>query len=598
MSPTLPPPGAPPEDLSLPTVLAGAKKNFAKSAMGNIASTVEALNPLNWGRAAHGLYDLGQGALSQAGIIDQGNPQAQAQHQAGLNALENMNWEHYGTVDNFLRTVRDDPATPISDAAAVASLLVGGEGIAARAPGAIEKGLLAAAVRAPNAATQTALLNAGIAGRMTARAVNRVVAPAAKVAQFADPTAAALTIARKAPGVISKIPGVGLATKAAGAVGGAGVGAALQHIIPIPGAGVLGGGYLGEKAAEGAMHLAGNPKVRAAVGNTVGAVARAAPIAGAVGRTQPMTPAEQGMQSGIQQAFGGPGGGQGGPAAQAGPGAQPGEPPPSTDPDDATLAQMAHDFGLGPAPAAAAAGPPQPSSGLQGAPPAVPGPVHAVVRQAEGGYHQPVGYTPGGGSTARGAYQMTDGTYAANLRKYHPEIVAQIGNSPAAIRAFRNTQQGWALNEPMGQQMVSDEIDQLKRQGLDPTADAVGTLHMLGNTRLLHADPNTPIEQVTGADQRRANAGIFRNVHVVRDFLNWMHNRNQSAAAQLQQRSAYAANGGRIERADGGNVVDMTEALMRRAEAHHKATQQDTKPLLSIPDETIAKALRVAQAGI
>jgi hypothetical protein len=136
-------------------------------------------------------------------------------------------------------------------------------------------------------------------------------------------------------------------------------------------------------------------------------------------------------------------------------------------------------------------------------------------------------------------------------------------------------------------------LAQLQHEGLAPTAENLGALHMLGNTRLLHASPDTPIEQVTGADQRTANAGVFRNIRTAGDYLAWMRRRNQTAAAQLGR-----ADGGRVGFAEGGQVIDMTEHLLRRAEGAQKAARFATKPLLGLSDDTVAAALKVAARGI
>jgi hypothetical protein len=53
----------------------------------------------------------------------------------------------------------------------------------------------------------------------------------------------------------------------------------------------------------------------------------------------------------------------------------------------------------------------------------------------------------------------------------------------------------------------------------------------------------------------------------------------------------------RPERAAGGQVIDMTEHLMARAERAQKAAQASTKPLLGLSDDTVARALQVAQRG-
>jgi hypothetical protein len=58
------------------------------------------------------------------------------------------------------------------------------------------------------------------------------------------------------------------------------------------------------------------------------------------------------------------------------------------------------------------------------------------------------------------------------------------------------------------------------------------------------------------------------------------------------------ADGGRVERAAGGQVGAMTEHLLKRAEQAQKAAQTATKPLLGLSDDTVAQALRVAQRAI
>ena len=57
------------------------------------------------------------------------------------------------------------------------------------------------------------------------------------------------------------------------------------------------------------------------------------------------------------------------------------------------------------------------------------------------------------------------------------------------------------------------------------------------------------------------------------------------------------AAGGRIGFAVGGEVGDMTEKLMQRAERAQRASQAATKPLLGLSDDTVARALQVAQRG-
>lgn len=523
-----PTPGAPPggivtakEDLSPGAVLSGAWQNAGGSALNQITQTLKPL--LDWqgdAQLAHTLFtDPGKVASAVGDVYGSRYDLAHPDREGGI-----------------LQTFKHDPFAPLSDAAAVASLLTGGELLAPRLAG-------------------TAGDVAGIVGKV------------GRAGQYLDPAYGAAQAVGKPVAAMLRHPdfaaGVG---RNIGRVGGAAAGLA----IPVPGAhlvtGMVGehvGGELGAGVGRIASKVAATPFAQGAMRTAEGLIPAGTVATGMA----PMSPQEQaqtpyGQGQAAPPAPGGPAGGGGG--------------GPQLDPryaDDPVYQML---MGGSPGP-----GPGSPGSAVGAGD---PGNVADVIRQAEGGSRQPVGYTPGGGSSARGAYQMIDGTYAANLRKYHPNIAA--GMSPDQIKSFRNTDQGWALNETMGRQMVGDEMAQLQSQGIAPTADNVGTLHMLGSTRLLHADPSTPIEQVTTAGQRNANAKIFRNIRTAGDYLAWMHQRNATAASQM--RPAHAA---------GGQVIDMTEKLLQRAGQAQKAAQASTKPLLGLSDDTVAQALRVAQRG-
>jgi hypothetical protein len=66
----------------------------------------------------------------------------------------------------------------------------------------------------------------------------------------------------------------------------------------------------------------------------------------------------------------------------------------------------------------------------------------------------------------------------------------------------------------------------------------------------------------------------------------------------LTDEPAPQADGGRVGFAVGGQVADMTEHLLKRAEGAQKAAQASTKPLLTLSDDTVAKALAVAGRAI
>lgn len=556
-APPSPQPGAPPEDLSLPAVWEGAKKNFTRSAAGNIASTAEFLNPMNWGRDAAGIGAIGQGVLSKAGLIDQGDPKAQAAHQAGVNAIENMNWEHYGTVDNFLRTMKNDPTTPLADAAAVASLLTGGEGLAARVPGVAGD-----------------VLRAGMTG--------------AKVAQYGDPTYAALKAAgagAKAVGaagrLAGKIPGAGLVGELAGMSGGAGLGHVLSHAIPLPGAEIM-GGFLGDKIAKGAMRVM-SKGVPGPVKSIAGAVVRDVPRAGGIARALPASAQEQQAAGAVQKAYTPPG--------------APDAAPLPTDPDDAQLQQMERDFGL------ISSAPVQPSAGLQGGAP-LPAPRGAMYGHIAN-IATNAGANPTEVSTLQHIARVESGGNP-NARspsgRYHGLFqYADSGGDPEAdtVRALGDLRH----NE-----------QRLKAMGVDPDAGALYVMHQQGaggGPALLTAPPGTgAIDAIAryygsravarqaiahnigykyGTPEQAAAANAAAEHMTAADFVNlW---RNKLSGVPF-------ADGGRVEYAAGGQVVDLTERLMKRASTAQNAAQAATRPLLGLSDDTVAQALRVAQRGL
>ena len=79
-------------------------------------------------------------------------------------------------------------------------------------------------------------------------------------------------------------------------------------------------------------------------------------------------------------------------------------------------------------------------------------------------------------------------------------------------------------------------------------------------------------------------------------------NRGQTAEEYNRSLLRFSADGGRIERARGGRTgIDhgqRADALIRAAERARKQEEQVTKPLLNLPDETITRALSVANRSI
>ncbi len=76
----------------------------------------------------------------------------------------------------------------------------------------------------------------------------------------------------------------------------------------------------------------------------------------------------------------------------------------------------------------------------------------------------------------------------------------------------------------------------------------------------------------------------------------------QNDGLQIGDHTFYSANGGRITRASGGRTTRTKEQLVQRlmglAKRAKQASNEATKPLLKVPDNTVAKALEVAKAAI
>ena len=631
-----PAPAAAPDNLSLGAVASGAVRNFLPSAGQKIVQTAQGLmDPVG---TIKGLGSLAGGLYSQAGFGDQ-SAAAKAKNEAAANAWENMNWEHYGTPQNFLRTLKTDPATPLADLAAIATLPAGGEGLVADVPGAL-----------------------GTAARIGTRA--------SRLAQNLDPTVALARVGAKTAGAGAKaVLGAGPVGQAVRRGVASGVGSTVAGLIPIPGMHVagamigehlVGGSGKAARAAQAADEAAQAARTQAAVDQAAAAARQQAaaehfpdlgqqgqyamgqsnvppgpssPVPGqppAVSTALNAARSSPGVMRRIGQAamrapigslplftagsgsmLAGPAGGA--PAPPGGGGGSPGAGGPSASgqppgPMSARINDPREWFrqtypglavGMTDEQVDAALQTPE-LAGLfdkQGQSPenvGSPGPglvrgggdpsiASDVIRQAEGGFNQPAGFMRSG-SSARGAYQMIDSTYVRQFKK----AFGSQGMTDDQIKQFRNTPQGWALNETLGHQLTMDETAQLQREGLDASADNLGALHMLGNTRLLHADPSTPIEQVTSAGQRSANAGVFRNIRTAGDYMTWMRHRNQIAQSQME----------RVPFAGGGEVIDLTGHLMRRAAAAQKDAQAATKPMLGLSDDTIAKALAVAGRSI
>jgi hypothetical protein len=164
-------------------------------------------------------------------------------------------------------------------------------------------------------------------------------------------------------------------------------------------------------------------------------------------------------------------------------------------------------------------------------------------------------------STAAGAYQFTDPTWQRLTHQYGVGTeYAHADRAPPAVQ------------DAVARRYASDT---LRENGGD--VSKVPLVWYTGN-------PAGHISRQALAANNGLTPGAYQNA--------WMHTYQHAAAT-----------GGRIERATGGraqtiNHGQAAESLIRAAERAKKQQGKTTEPLLSLPDETIVKALSIANRSV
>jgi len=114
-------------------------------------------------------------------------------------------------------------------------------------------------------------------------------------------------------------------------------------------------------------------------------------------------------------------------------------------------------------------------------------------------------------SSAVGKFQFIDGTFVDTARKVFPELA---NKSPSEILALRGTKlpNGTQIEDVLEQRLRADNVDALTKAGIQPTAGNTYLAHFLGSggaTKLLTADPNTPVAQILSPEAIAANESIL-----------------------------------------------------------------------------------------
>lgn len=135
------------------------------------------------------------------------------------------------------------------------------------------------------------------------------------------------------------------------------------------------------------------------------------------------------------------------------------------------------------------------------------------------------GDTKNPNSSANYKYQFVKGTFIEQAKASFPELK---GKSDAEILALRGTiYNGQPIEDKMGPDHIQANAKALKLAGFEATGTNVYLAHFLGiggAIKLLKADPNTPINDVTTADARTANPTILKPGMTAQNIINWAGN--------------------------------------------------------------------------
>lgn len=113
-----------------------AVRNYPRSYVNATMDAVKPIYPSNWLNDAKGTWGLASGLASKAGIGPQ-DKASKEKNEAVPNALGRGLAAKYGSLPAFYKTLANDPASIVSDLGALATIPAGGEGLAAKIPGAV-----------------------------------------------------------------------------------------------------------------------------------------------------------------------------------------------------------------------------------------------------------------------------------------------------------------------------------------------------------------------------------------------------------------------------------------------------------------------------
>ena len=176
-------------------------------------------------------------------------------------------------------------------------------------------------------------------------------------------------------------------------------------------------------------------------------------------------------------------------------------------------------------------------------------------------------------SSAKGAYQMIDSTFAGQFRKQYPDRAR--GMSDQDIIALKRSPEGAALSEAMGPKLIESNARIIERGGFEPDAGNVYLAHFLGPdtaVKVLRADPNAPIANYVTEGAIMANPPLQKNP-TVGGVIDWARGSMAKQAARLSRASGGLA--GRNGYAEGGSEEDTDMAFRRSLEEDAAKARED-----------------------
>ena len=165
-------------------------------------------------------------------------------------------------------------------------------------------------------------------------------------------------------------------------------------------------------------------------------------------------------------------------------------------------------------------------------------------------------------SSAKGAYQMIDSTFAGQFRKQYPDRAR--GMSDQDIIALKRSPEGAVLSEAMGPKLIEGNARIIERGGFEPDAGNVYLAHFLGPdtaVKVLRANPNAPIANYVSEEAIMANPPLQKNP-TVGGVIDWARGSMAKQASRLSRASGGLA--GRNGYADAGAVDEDPDMVARR----------------------------------